>query len=333
MNHGRPLRFLALTMGGWTVVRVALLWPTIDSVPALIRAIAPPVAAATRPDLIARAVTPRTSSRMGGIAPPPPLAATPAPALRQPDPTRIALALAAMIRFGEAVPIDPPPRPVQPPPLRPAPLATPPHRLAGSIWGIVRGGTSGTLPGGQLGGSQVGARVTYVLGTSRRVALAARVSAPLHGRGAEAGVGLDWQPTALPLHVIAEQRIAIDGGRGGPTLMVVGGLDPQPLPAGFNLEAYGQAGAIVRGSVDGFADGAARVTRPVARVGGLRLDLGVGAWGGAQRGAARLDFGPSLAVSVPLDRRIVRITLDWRQRVAGHARPGSGPALSIGGDF
>ncbi|WP_204317143.1 hypothetical protein, partial [Klebsiella aerogenes] len=29
----------------------------------------------------------------------------------------------------------------------------------------------------------------------------------------------------------------------------------------------------------------------------------------------------------------LRIALDWRQRVAGEARPGSGPALTLGADF
>lgn len=45
MNGGRPLRFLAVTLGGWTIVRAALLWPTIDSVPTLIDAMIPPAAA------------------------------------------------------------------------------------------------------------------------------------------------------------------------------------------------------------------------------------------------------------------------------------------------
>jgi hypothetical protein len=165
------------------------------------------------------------------------------------------------------------------------------------------------------------------------VALAARIAAPLRGRGAEVGLGLDWQPTALPLHLIAEQRVPIGRGRGGPALMIVGGVDPRPLVAGFRLEAYGQAGAIARGGVERFADGAVRVTRPVATVGAIRIDLGLGGWGGAQRGVSRLDVGPGVALLLPVERRAVRVTLDWRQRIAGNARPGSGPALSIGGDF
>ena len=67
--------------------------------------------------------------------------------------------------------------------------------------------------------------------------------------------------------------------------------------------------------------------------GGIALDLGIGAWGAAQRGAARLDIGPSAAITLPLGTRALRVSFDWRQRIAGDARPVSGPALSIGPDF
>jgi hypothetical protein len=325
---GRPLRFLAVTLGGWTVVRVAMLWPTIDSVPSLVNALAPPVAAATR---------------ALGAAPMVPAADPPA------GTRRIAVAeharTTSIAKEATKPPVAPPhePQPAaatvapsstprQPPPLRPAPLASPPRRLAGSAWLIARGGRSNALIGGQLGASQAGARVTYALLPG--LALAGRVSAPLKGRGAEAAIGVDWQPTSAPIHVIAEQRLSLDGGRGGPTLFVVGGLDPTPVALGFSIDAYGQAGGIRRsGHVIGFADGAARIARPVARIGAARVELGAGAWGGIQPGAARLDVGPSAALIVPIGGRATRFSLDWRQRVAGRARPGSGPALSIGSDF
>jgi len=174
--------------------------------------------------------------------------------------------------------------------------------------------------------------VTYLLG--RRIALAARLSAPFEGGGAEAALGVDWQPARVPIHVVAEQRLALVGGRGGSALFVIGGLDPTPVALGFAIDAYGQAGGIRRGGrVVGFADGATRIVRPVARIGDARVDLGAGAWGGIQPGAARLDAGPSVALTLPVGGRTARLTLDWRQRVAGRARPGSGPALSIGSDF
>lgn len=320
---GRPLRFLVTTLGGWTAIRVAVLWPTIDSLPSLVRVLAPPVTAATRtPD----AVEP-SPPRVRRAPPSPPHPPVPVPAMRTEN------------KASEPSPVSPPPTmaepavsPRQPPPLRPVTLAAPPARLAGSAWLIARGGRADALAGGQLGASQAGARITYSV--ARGLALAGRVSAPLRGRGAEAAIGVDWQPTSAPIHLVAEQRIALDGGRGGPTLMVIGGLDPTRVALGFTIDAYGQAGGIRRGGgVIGFADGAARIVRPVVRRRSARLELGVGAWGGAQPGAARLDLGPSAALVVPLGGRATRLSLDWRQRVAGRARPGSGLALSIGSDF
>jgi hypothetical protein len=32
-------------------------------------------------------------------------------------------------------------------------------------------------------------------------------------------------------------------------------------------------------------------------------------------------------------RRNVRVHLDWRQKLAGNAQPGSGPVITLAGDF
>ena len=321
---GRPLRFLGGVLAGWVGVRVVLLWPTAPTLPALIRAVAPPLAAAERAIPVAASV--------GSVV----AASVPAPVRASgPDPYRITLALAALVGFGRETPVGgeeeaqavaaPPAR--LPPPLVPVPLPAPGSRLSGSAWGIARGGAGDVVPGGQLGGSQAGVRVAYALTNDRRVALAGRVSAPLEGRGAEAALGVEWRPLDAPVRLIAEQRVALDGGRGGPTVMAVAGLPPTRVGA-WTLEAYGQAGAIARGKVAGFADGAARLTRPV-----MAVDVGLGAWGGVQSGVARVDVGPSVGMVLPVGGRRIRLTADWRVRVAGRARPGSGPALSIGTDF
>lgn len=216
----------------------------------------------------------------------------------------------------------------------PVPAGTPASRWAASAWLLTRGGANGTLTGGQLGASQAGLRMTYLLDERRRVALAARIATPLRGRGTEAAIGLDWQPTAAPVHLVLEQRVGLDGARGGPTALAIAGLNPTPIAAGFRLEAYAQGGVILRdGKAEGFGDGAARLARPVATLGGATLDLGLGAWAAGQRGAARVDAGPTLGVALPVAGRSVRVSLDWRQRVAGDARPGSGVALSVGSDF
>ncbi|MDP1028604.1 hypothetical protein Q5H91_15375 [Sphingomonas sp. KR1UV-12] len=318
---GRPLRFLGLIVMGWSGVRVAILWPSVDSVPALIRAIAPPVAAATafyaeapvtRP-VVAHAPTAATPTKIVPIAsaiPTPATTSPPTPAARPAEPDL--------------------PRSLRLPSLSPT---SKPGRWSASLWAIGRTGLAETRPGNQLGGSQAGIRLRYTFDRTHRLAASARFATALDGGAREAAFGLDWQPTAAPVHLLVEQRVALNGGRGGPAALVVAGLDPHPLPLGLTAEAYAQAGAVVRGRLDGFADGAVRVTRPVTTAGGLRLDLGIGGWAGAQRGAARVDIGPTASLGVPMHGRVIRLTLDWRQRIAGDARPGSGPALTLGTDL
>lgn len=190
-------------------------------------------------------------------------------------------------------------------------------------------GSSAFAP--QLGGTQGGVRVDY--GIARKLAATARIAAPAAGAGRELSVGIAWRPAGVPLRFVAEQRFALDGGRGGPSVGVSGGVDAVRLPAGFRLEGYGQAGVILRDGVEHFVDGSARATRGLVAVGGIEIDAGAGAWGGAQRDVARFDIGPTVGARVPIVGQTLRVAVDWRQRVAGHARPGSGPALTLGMDF
>ena len=122
-------------------------------------------------------------------------------------------------------------------------------------------------------------------------------------------------------------------GRGGPTLLVIGGVGPTPVAAGFTLEAYGEAGAIKRDGVEAFGDGAARMTHKVASVAQAQVDVGAGVWGAGQRGVRRLDVGPTIGAILPIAGVAFKITADWRERIVGNAAPGSGPALSIGTNF
>lgn len=133
---------------------------------------------------------------------------------------------------------------------------------------------------------------------------------------------------------MAGQRIAIDGIRhGGPELALIGGIAPTPIGRGFALEAYGQGGAIARNRIEPYADAAIRLTRAGGRLGTTRLSLGAGLWAGAQRGADRVDIGPTLVADMAVGGRPLRLALDWRQRVGGGAAPGSGPAITLGTDF
>ena len=206
----------------------------------------------------------------------------------------------------------------------------PPDRWSASLWAVARPGNGAPLPGGQLGGSQAGLRLLRRLDREGHLAASLRVSAPLDGIGSEMALGFDWRPVrALPLRIIVEQRLALDSGKNGTAMLAVTGFGPRPVAPGMIVTAYAQGGAVARGTVEPFADGAARVTTPLA----AGIDLGLGLWGGAQREVRRLDIGPTLGVGVPLAGRWVRLSLDWRQRIAGRAAPDSGPALSLAGDF
>jgi hypothetical protein len=250
------------------------------------------------------------------------------------EPGRVQLAMLGLVSFGQEQPLGAPSGAIPyllPPPVALPEAAQPPSRWSASGWFVTRRGAPAS--GAMLGGDQLGVRVAYALGQQRRMRLYLRATAPLAVAGRELALGIEWQPTRHPVRVAAEHRVGLDGNRGGPAVAVVGGVDAVELPFDFRLEAYGQAGAVWRGRLDPFADGALRVTHEVARAGKARLDVGAGAWGAAQREAARLDVGPSAVATVPLGDKAVKLAVDWRERVAGDARPGSGPAVTLGADF
>jgi hypothetical protein len=56
----------------------------------------------------------------------------------------------------------------------------------------------------------------------------------------------------------------------------------------------------------------------------------MGVWGGYQPGLYRVDAGPRISMRV---RPNVSLHFDWRQRLAGAAEPGSGPAVTLGANF
>ena len=220
-----------------------------------------------------------------------------------------------------------PPAPV--PPLQPKL-----DRLQLTTWALLRSQQSGVAgsrslaSGGQLGASQAGARLIYNF--TRQIALTARTSSEVGRRGGEVAAGVRVQPLAsIPVWLTAERRQAIGrygGGRSAFALFAEGGLYQQPLPWRFALDTYLQGGVVGLKSRDLFIDGGLTVTRPVFR----RLSAGFGVWGGAQPGLYRLDAGPRLTMRV---RGNLKVHVDWRQRLTGNARPGSGPALTLAGDF
>lgn len=339
-GRGRPLRFLALVFSTWILVRIAVLWGETGSPSEAIKRSTPfaprsvePIASAVSPPLvqperkkiairlsITRGVP--SSTRAAIVAPTPPFA----------NPARVERALISLLRFGPSIATGPSDAPASGLwiPDRPPPLD---RGWSASAWLVARPGTGlGVAPGaGQLGGSQAGVRVAYVLVARQRLAATARVTTPLRGAGREASIGVEWQPTKLPIRLVAEHRVGLDGTVGGPGAGVIAGVDA--ALADFRLEGYGQAGALRRVRMEPYADGAIRLSRTLHDRAGLRLELGLGAWGAAQRGVKRLDVGPSIVAILPIAGHPIRISLDWRQRLAGSARPGSGPALSVGSNF
>jgi hypothetical protein len=206
-------------------------------------------------------------------------------------------------------------------------------RVQLTTWALLRGrgltGSANTLASGSsLGGSQAGARLAYRF--TPQVAAVLRTSNTVGQRGGEVALGARVQPVrGIPIWVTAERRQRLGrygGGRNAFALFFEGGLWDRPLPANFRLDAYLQGGVVGFKSRDAFIDGAVTATRPVYR----NFSAGLGIWGGAQPGVYRVDAGPRVTMKV---RDNVRVHFDYRQRLAGNAEPGSGPAVTLAGDF
>lgn len=224
------------------------------------------------------------------------------------------------------------------PPVLPPPARGHGSSVTGSAWLFLRGGEGGptAAPGGELAGSQAGARVAWRPRADVPVALAVRVSGPTGGEpGAEAALGLAWQPEeSVPATLTVERRAGLDrGGRDAWAAYAAGGAYDKHLPGGLRLDAYGEAGVVGARRRDLFADGGVRVGEPVAVGARATLTLGAGVWGAAQPHLARVDAGPQAALRIPVGRTGITAAADWRFRIAGDARPRSGPALTIGVDF
>lgn len=340
MLQGRPLRFLALVVAGWIGWRTFILWPVIEHA-ALLELPATIIDA----HLIGEA----KAADVGTPVPKPVVAhdrwrmatALPAAEPRSHRQDRLRFAYAGLAHFsgrfvadtvelgrlgdGSAAQIAPVP---------PIGMRRGSDRWQASAWLMTRGGFSpGTR---QLGGSQAGIVVRHAL--TQSIGAYGRATSPLQGRGAELALGLDLRPGDTSVRVIAEHRFGIDGIAGGPAVGAVAGIGPQPAIAArpdlaIDVEAYGQAGVIWRSRAEPYGDGFVRVSQKVADTGGAKFDIGLGAWGAAQRDAQRVDVGPSVAVRVPVGDRQFRASIDWRERVAGDVRPGSGIALTLAADF
>lgn len=324
VRRGRPLYALGLLGALWVTARATMLWPDAD------------VAGAN--DVERRRPSWRVASIAGEQSRTTLWSAPVGSKHHMPFVQRrpAAFAVLAPARdFAETQPVAAPEVSVAATPIsRGAASVEPRHERSewsASGWLLVRGGGgSGLVPAPSLGGDQIGARIAWTPVNGAGFSGFVRAAAPLRGAGREVTVGVEWQPGELPVRLVAEHRFAADRGIvGGPGLAVVGGVYDVALGAGFAIDAYGQAGVIARRRSEPYADGSLRVARAISD----SVSVGVGSWAGAQRGVERLDIGPTVAIAMPGAGGRWRLSADWRHRVAGNARPGSGPALTLGADF
>ena len=223
-------------------------------------------------------------------------------------------------------------------------------RWSGDAWLLLRSGGNGYnapgsgLPGvfvplGFYGGSQAGAALRYRLSVTSpfRPSLYLRVSSGMqYPRGEELAAGLSLRPLPrLPVALLLEGRVTrtVSGTVVRPAAALVSEFPPVRLPLGTRGEVYVQAGYVGGRAGTAFVDGQARIEHPLVKAGGFQLRAGGGAWGGAQRGASRVDVGPTATLAVPIGPAGARLSADYRFRVVGNAAPDSGPVVTLSAGF
>ncbi len=230
----------------------------------------------------------------------------------------------------------------------PAPPTGRPDRWSLDAWAFWRQGSDAApISQGRVpiyGASQAGAILQYRLAPASaldpRTYLRAYRALVLQGES-ELALGGSLRPFAgLPVRAAAEARYTETVLRSSvrPAAYAFTELPPLRLSPRTQAEAYAQAGWVGGPGSTWFADGQASVTRELpeaARLTGdrLRLAFGAGLWGGAQEDAQRLDIGPTLRLDMRLGQVPARVSVDWRQRVAGDAAPSSGVAATIATQF
>ncbi|MFM9976593.1 MAG: hypothetical protein ACKVOP_00910 [Sphingomonadaceae bacterium] len=342
----RPMRALAAILGTWIAVRIAMLLPVAAQGPP---SPSLPIASTTTTFAEAPAQAPPALRLTQAAVRPERSRGTVAGRVPRLRPLRSEVILSgwdASQSKGAATPATGLTQTLERVPSRPAsqpipavPVLDPEERsvsnrrvrISGSGWALARagGGQASLAAGGQLGGSQAGLRL-YAARDRGVLAVTTLVSAPLgQARGRYGAIGLALRDRAVG--IIVERRIAFDSGaRNAVVVTGYGGLYDVKLPEKFRLDGFVQGGTV---GGEGFVDGAVRVERTLLEHGRSRLSAGAGAWGGAQSDAARLDIGPQIVARMPIRQTMTRISAEWRERIAGDARPGSGLTITAGVDF
>lgn len=189
------------------------------------------------------------------------------------------------------------------------------------------------------GGSQAGAVLRYRLRPDSALdpkAYLRAVSSLSEPGQQDVAAGVSLKPVrSLPLLAAAEARVSQSGDatRLRPAIMVVSDAAPVELPLGMRATSYAQAGYVGGEFATPFADGQVAVDREVARFNLATVRAGVGSWAGAQKGAHRVDVGPTLHTQATVAQKPVLVAVDYRQRVDGNASPRSGFALTVSTSF
>lgn len=361
-RRGEPLLVLGSLLLGWITLR-AVFWEPIATPSLPVRLAMPASVYATAPEPVRPALPPasvavvvpahsaadpvRHAFVVGApavVVPPP---AEPAP-LPQFAPTPAAgeapkVAGGHLLAWVAGVAQLPMPQFVMAPAARAAPRVPLARRWSIDGWLMLRQGGGeaafGAVAAPSYGRSQAGAVVRYRLSppSAHRPAAYLRATSAIDApRGEELAFGLSVRPLGrLPVALMAEVRATnlTTGGRLRPAIGAVSELPRLALPLGLSAEAYGQAGVV--GGAEGtlFVDGQLRVERRLARIGQGELRAGLGTWGGAQRGASRIDIGPSATLDFRVGGGQGRLSADWRLRAAGNAAPRSGPAITLSAGF
>jgi hypothetical protein len=214
-------------------------------------------------------------------------------------------------------------------------------RWSADAWMLLRRENAQSLAAGRpvYGGSQAGAVLRYHLSPEsghRPIAYLRASQALGRIRQAETALGIGFRPFAsVPVTVAGEGRAFQNMGKTTfrPAALAYTELPPLQFPFGLRADAYVQGGYVGGTFKTPFIDGLLRMERPLASPNGTDLRLGGGIWGGAQKGAKRLDLGPSASASVDFMGVPSRVSFDWRFRMMGDAEPKSGPAVTMSAGF
>lgn len=189
--------------------------------------------------------------------------------------------------------------------------------------------------GGRYGGSQAAVQLAYRINPKQGTVFDAtlRAQSALSDSDREIAAGVRFKPNEkFPLAIVAERRFR-PSNPDGYALYVAGGKSKIPLPANFKLNAYGQAGVSTAGRDTLFFDGQIIAEKSVHKNNSVEILAGGGAWAGGQRGAQRIDIGPSVSIKLSTGKKNYRISGDWRERIGGDASPNSGAAITLSTDF